>query len=183
MVEYINILIGFLLSIILLFTGIDKLLNQEEHIKSIGLYKLLHLNLIKPILIFFIMMELYLGIAYLLGYTNWINTLLFIALIGIYTAAVAINIYRGNTKISCGCGSFLQNEQLSIGIIFRNIVLIIFSILIVITEGSNTTQFFEKLLIFASALSVFIFYGISSKFLYSLKLLNRMKRKLAYFQD
>lgn len=46
-----------------------------------------------------------------------------IALLVMVTCAVAVNLLRGRTEISCGCGGSSGDQQISWGLVLRNLVL------------------------------------------------------------
>ena len=46
-----------------------------------------------------------------------------LALLGVVTTAVVVNLLRGRSEISCGCGGASGDQQLSWGLVARNVVL------------------------------------------------------------
>ncbi|MGI9252045.1 MAG: MauE/DoxX family redox-associated membrane protein [Pseudohongiellaceae bacterium] len=48
-----------------------------------------------------------------------------VLLLALYTAAIVINLWRGRRQIDCGCGFARSGQQLSWGLVLRNLVLMI----------------------------------------------------------
>jgi hypothetical protein len=108
-----------------LMTSADKIRNWRNHIISIKLYRILPNHFSVPILIIFFVTEIFISVSLLSHNITLINIVVAILLLLIYTTAVAINLIRNNKDISCGCGSIFESDRLHIGILYRNMLLVI----------------------------------------------------------
>ncbi|OUA87631.1 MauE/DoxX family redox-associated membrane protein [Bacillus thuringiensis] len=115
-----------LLVIIFLSSSLDKILNWKKHFFTAEKYKIVTGMSLTIILITLVIMELIIGIILLIQ-TNisLILILLFNFLLCCYSLVVLYSLLKGNSNISCGCGGLLESDKLHLGIIIRNIVIII----------------------------------------------------------
>lgn len=70
-----------------------------------------------------ILAETAIGVALLVPMAAPLAQLGALALLGVVTTAVAINLLRGRRGISCGCGGSSGDQQLSWGLVARNVTL------------------------------------------------------------
>lgn len=180
MVEIASTTICYLLAFILILSVIDKVKNWQQTKVKISAYKILSNNLIKPASIVFIALEIYLSVVFLFMYVKIIDILLFSLLMGIYTMAVIINIYRGNTRISCGCGGMLENDHLTVSLVFRNTTLILFSFVLFLREegAMNLTNYFFSFLL---AWTILFVYGVVTEYRTQVFYIEKLKSRLPFF--
>ena len=106
----IQYLISASASLLFLIAGMHKLANLREFQGIIDNYRLLPASLTKVTV-------LLLGITEIALCGGWLITqsalipLLSVALIGIYTLSISINLFRGRDYIDCGC-SFSKFDKL-----------------------------------------------------------------------
>lgn len=144
--------------IILIFslTSIDKILNWHKHIRIMNKYKIITGAKIQFILIFMILGELFISISLLFYGVSLASTIVFIALISLYTTAIVINLLRGNVEISCGCGSILESDRLTYRLVIRNLIFVVIFMTILSNKKYKINQLFPLEIILLLLLSICI---------------------------
>ncbi|MEI5907648.1 MauE/DoxX family redox-associated membrane protein [Bacillus spongiae] len=175
-------IISYILLLVFLFSLIDKVRNWHAFVSKVEEYRLLPKKLVKPVNYFFILIELYLVFVFLLMKFSLLNLFIFVLLICMYTGAIAINLYRGNTLISCGCGGPLENDRLSSMLLIRNLSLILLGGSLLFLDPLHY-QWADLLNAFLVSLSILLLYGVINLFSLQIKLVKRLKEKLEYFSN
>lgn len=118
---YLKLLIGF----IFITSSFSKWRGFQEHIGVISDYRILPSKY--SVIVARIDLILETLIACLLITGVWIDkvSIMAITLIGIYTLAIIINLFRGRYEISCGCGGVVGNHKLSWKLVIRNMIIIL----------------------------------------------------------
>lgn len=81
-----------------------------------------------------------------------------VPLLLLYTLAMGINIYRGNTRIDCGCGGWLSpRKQLDRNLVFRNLALAMLAMLALTISPDHHTLQITDFCVAALAFSVLCF--------------------------
>ncbi|WP_374017893.1 MauE/DoxX family redox-associated membrane protein [Paenibacillus thiaminolyticus] len=111
------------LAFLFLSTFLHKTLNYREHIRTMNAYHLVPARFIVPSFILFAAAELAIGLSLLLSGITLYHVVSIGSLLSIYTFAIGFNLMRGHRHINCGCGGILENEQLSWGLVLRNLLL------------------------------------------------------------
>jgi hypothetical protein len=113
-------------ALLLLLSAWHKVAARDRFITALGDYRLLHAALLQPASVLIPAFEAVLGIAWLAGYEPGAVAMLTAALLALYAAAIAINLWRGRVHISCGCGfggASDTDQQLSWWLVARNALL------------------------------------------------------------
>lgn len=114
--------IGATLSIVLLFSALQKLRDPVVFAAAVENYRLLPDALVPIVARGLPLLELAAGVLLLFPETCILGGYLTLALLAAVTSAVAINLNRGNTNIDCGCGG-LSSQPLSWVLVARNVML------------------------------------------------------------
>lgn len=134
-----RLFIRFTLGILLISVALSKLLHRRDFRGAIQDYRLIpaaletSLKLSGLLSVLVPPLELLLGIAIISGVFLVPALLLGILLLSVYTAALIINLRRGRSELSCGCGGILGNHQISWWMVGRNILLLAGTLLLLIT--------------------------------------------------
>lgn len=128
------IVISFILGIVLFLSAWDKVKDLKKTFVKIEAYRLLHKKIVKPFAIIATLLEFYLSFRLVSLNFNVVDGLMFTILMSIFMIGIGINLYVGNTEISCGCGGVLEKDRLSINHIYRNAILIFTALLIAFSE-------------------------------------------------
>jgi hypothetical protein len=113
-------------ALLLLLSAWHKVSARDRFIAALGNYRLLPVALLRPAAFLIPAFEAVLGVAWLAGYEPGAVATLTAALLALYAAAIAINLWRGRVHISCGCGfggASGTDQQLSWWLVARNVLL------------------------------------------------------------
>ncbi|SMO65640.1 MauE/DoxX family redox-associated membrane protein [Melghirimyces algeriensis] len=111
------------LAILFLTTAWSKWRGWDRHTQLMTAYRIIPSGWVPWFLGGFLISECYIALTLLLFGFQPITIGLGLGLLFLYTGAVVINLVRGNQDISCGCGSVLESDRLSWGLVVRNLFL------------------------------------------------------------
>lgn len=104
-------------------------------------------------------LEMGLGVALLVPLLQPSALVATFILFGSYTAAIAINVYRGRREIDCGCAGPHHVQPISMGLVVRNSLLLLsLGAALAIAPASLNLQLGVWLLAFTIALVAVLFY-------------------------
>jgi len=165
--------IGYQAAAELTFTG--KIVDADEALrlgmvaKVVEHDQLLPEALVKPASRIIPIVEMLLGGSWLLSfYQSSVTAIASCTLLGIYAAAVGINIYRGRVHFDCGCGFGRRSGQeqfLSGGLVLRNIVLIAAALLTLAPTGTRAIGFGDYLTLAAALLALALLFAAANQLL------------------
>lgn len=160
-------ILRILLATLFLSTGFDKLMKKEEHFVILKEYRIIPEKLNRLLGTIEIYIEVITGIMLLIGLFVKTFGLIAIFLLLTYSYAIGLNLYRGRKEISCGCGGIAGNHHLSWKLIFRNSILIIILLCVLIFQSSlGTIDFlfkgysFEDVFPFKVYIVTFLWWGL-----------------------
>ena len=153
MIAELELFIRICMAIIFLSSSISKYNTLEKHIGIIENYKVLPPHWSRVLGKLDILVEFSIGTLLLLGLFQFLSGLIAGSLLLIYTVAIVINILRGRTEISCGCGGVLGNHNLSWKLVIRNIALV--SICIVVSLNKEILFSIDAIIFRNKSLEVF----------------------------
>lgn len=166
MINYFSLYLSFFISILFFSTSYTKLKSFNKHMYSINMYNIIPGKFIKLFAIIDIFLEFITSILLSLNFLFHFDVLLICLILITYCIAIIHNIKKGNSEMNCGCGGFLGDQQLSWKIVYRNMLLLIISVFLLIDPSNfnffsfdhNMTYFLITILIFGySFISIFIF--------------------------
>ena len=158
--------IGF--GLLLLLAAVHKLTALEKFRATLSAYEVLPLALIAPASILVPSIEVLLGVAWLLALQPVFVALASAVLLSAYTSAIAINLLRGRVHIDCGCGmasSAGSDQQLSWGLVLRNLVLIIAALTATMPASERTIGIVDYVTLIAGLLAIVLLYGAANQLL------------------
>ena len=89
-------------------------------------------------------------------------------LLGAYTTAISINLFRGRIHIDCGCGMAStagRDQQLSWGLVARNIVLIVAALAATLPATERAIGMVDYVTLVAGLLAIVLLYGAANQLL------------------
>jgi hypothetical protein len=101
-----------------------KVLDRARFAASLGAYALLPARLVSPSAWLLPALECSLAIGLLYAPTREPTAIASMALLAIYTGAIAVNLARGRREIDCGCFASSARVPLSPWLVVRNLILI-----------------------------------------------------------
>ncbi|UCE85051.1 MAG: DoxX family membrane protein [Deltaproteobacteria bacterium] len=103
--------------------------------------------------------ELCVGIALFAGVAPRLAALAAAALLGSYSAAIAVNLARGRRDIDCGCAGPGARRPLSEGLLARNAVLIFGAALCALPSGARPLVWVDALTVTAGVAALALLYA------------------------
>jgi len=113
--------------LLFLLGAVHKLTSLTEFRAILADYRLLPTAVVAPVAAGVGVLEAGLGAAWLFAADKSLPAIVTVALLSVYAAGIAINLFRGRTHISCGCSfgrSAGGDDLLSWGLVGRNLVLV-----------------------------------------------------------
>lgn len=114
------------LALLFLPAAWHKISAHAQFVAALNDYRLLPQPLLRPVAASLPVVEAALAVAWLAGERGGVLAAATAALLAVYAAAMAINLWRGRARISCGCGlgrSAEGDAQLSWWLVARNLLL------------------------------------------------------------
>ncbi len=166
------ITVGF--TLLLIGAGGHKLTNRTRFRAILQAYEILPVVLVTIAALTLGIVELVLGFAWAAGWQTelvaWVTALLLTA----YALAIAINLIRGRSYIDCGCG-FASTigktkeqdgiQQLSIGLLLRNAVLITGALVATLQTTDRLLGVIDYVGVVAASLILLLLYGAFNQLL------------------
>ena len=122
--KHLILLIRFGLAFLFVVSGVLKIIEPQAFADSINGYKLLPIPVVNIFAIIIPWVELLAGLSLLTKQYLVSGSILIILLSFIFIVAVSSAMLRG-LDINCGCFSITSNEKVGVGIILRDIGLVI----------------------------------------------------------
>ena len=133
--------------------GLAKLRHREFLTGVVANYRLVPAAIIGPVAMVLPPVELALGIVLILS-GHWLAAAGAAALLLVFAAAMAINIWRGRSQIDCGCGRSQLRQPLSWLLVGRNIALS--AVLLPRLLPSPASTLVDVTIAFAGGLAIFV---------------------------
>jgi hypothetical protein len=155
-------------ALLLLFSAWHKLVARDSFIVALGDYQLLPAALLRPAAVLIPVFEAVLGVTWLAGYEPRVVALLTAALLALYAAAIAINLWRGRVHISCGCGfggASGTDQQLSWWLVARNVLLGAVAVLAALPAASRELGLYDWLTVVLALAACGTLYAGASQLL------------------
>ena len=127
LVYYTIAILRLYLALIFIFSGLDKINDLNGFAQSIENYKILPLYLINITAIIIPWIEVVAGSLLLLGIWIKENSVIILALLLVFTAALIIALAKG-LNINCGCQGAAYAKRIGIAKILENIAYIIVAV-------------------------------------------------------
>jgi uncharacterized membrane protein YphA (DoxX/SURF4 family) len=115
--------VSTLVALVLLAAGTAKLANWREFIEVVRNYQLLPARASTLMGYLLPITELIIGITLVFGLFTSLSLLIALSLFLMFGSAVAINLIRGRSDISCGCFGPGQGHKLTWNLVTRNAML------------------------------------------------------------
>ena len=98
----------------------------------------------------------------LLAPTRAVSALLLIALLGLFTAAIGVNLARGRRDIDCGCFGPALRQGLSGWLLVRNGILVAFAVALLLPAGGRRIGAFDVITILFGAAALVMLYAAAN---------------------
>lgn len=172
--------ISVALGVMFLLAGYHKLADGAAFRITLLEYQVMPEALVAPASRMIPVIEILLGGAWLAGWHGGgLTAIASAGLLGIYAAAIALNILRGRVHFDCGCGfgGKRDNEQyLSGGLIVRNVVLIAVALSTLLPVTPRALVFADYVILFAALLALASLFGAANQLLANRAAINTWRK-------
>ncbi|CAM5786039.1 MauE/DoxX family redox-associated membrane protein [Castellaniella caeni] len=156
------------LVVVLWLGAFDKLRHFAEFEAAVSGYRLLPTALQRPFAVLFVLAELASGALLLLPAARASGALAALGVVLLASAGVVVNLLRGNTDVSCGCGGLAQaSTGLSWWLVLRNGLLAALAVIVGAGMGARPLGWLDGLTFFGLTLSVLALYLVFNQLLAS----------------
>lgn len=155
-------------ALLLLLAAWHKVAARPEFVAAVGDYRLLPDVALPLAGLLLPCIEVLLGLAWLAGYAPGAVAWMTAALLGLYAAAIAINLRRGRVHISCGCGfggTAGRDPPLSWWLVARNLLLGAVALLAVLPPAGRELGGYDWLTLVLALLASLVLYAGGSQLL------------------
>lgn len=146
------------LAALLLSSAWHKLRDAGAFRAALAGYALVPAALVTPVALLLMTAELVIGLGLLLPQSRG-AAYGSAALMAVYSAAIAINLGRGRTRIDCGCGGPAGALPLSAALVARNVLLMGLSLCAALPVTSRPLAAADAIVIAAATLSFAFLYA------------------------
>lgn len=165
------------LAVILLAGAISKLRDVQAWFHAVEQFGLLSSRLTRPASIVVLAAELASGLLLLLPHTRVAGAMAAVLLLVIVTSAVIVDLRRGRTDISCGCGGLGSDQRLSWALVVRNLVLLACASLLALPELPRALSSVDQAFSVAGALAIAGLYATANQILATQPRLSQLRRE------
>ena len=164
------------LSYLFVVGGCQKLADSRYFQQVVSDYQILPERWSSPLARALPLLEVCAGLAVLVPPARATALLLIAALLAGYSAAIAINVYRGRTDLDCGCSGPGQEQTISHWLLGRNLALIALAIVASIApQPALFSPLGWGLALLGAALAA-LFYHVANQLIANHNLLGRIAR-------
>ncbi len=150
-----------------------KLRGARQFRATLDAYRLLPRALLGPAAMVIIGAEAALVLA-LIGGHPWAGAGA-VALLGLYTAAIGVNLARGRREIDCGCGGPAARQSLSGALLVRNGVLIAAALGIAAPVGTRPLHALDAFTVVSGTVAALVLYVAANQLLALVPRLRRLR--------
>ena len=167
--------LGF--ALLFLIAAAHKFSNREHFRASFEAYEIIPVHLSALVAKIIPPLELLLGIGWLafglFAIEFKLVALISAGLLASYALAIGVNIKRGRNYIDCGC-SFSNSsapktdggsQQISLGLFYRNVLLVVMAIVCVIPVSDRSLQLVDFFGLLFSVIALILLYGTFNQIL------------------
>jgi hypothetical protein len=149
------------LSLALIFcaSGAMKLRDLEMFEGSLANYQLVPLWMEKPLAHLLPIIECATAAGLLMASTRTVAAATLLALLTIFTGAIAINLARGRTNIDCGCFGPALRQELSGWLLLRNLFLLTIAAIVILPVSGRAIESLDVATIMLGAMTLVILYA------------------------
>jgi len=152
-------LCAFALALIFGASGVMKLRDVEIFEGSLANYQLVPTWMEKPLAYLLPMIECASAAGLLIAPTRAMAASMLLALLAIFTAAIALNLARGRTNIDCGCFGPALRQALSGWLLVRNLFLMMVAAIAILPATDRTLEPLDVVTMVLGAFTFAILYA------------------------
>ena len=181
--------LGF--ALLFLIAAAHKFSNREHFRASFEAYEIIPASLSALVTKIIPPLELLLAFGWLafglFAIEFKLVTLVSVGLLVSYALAIGINLKRGRNYIDCGCTFPHSNtsnadsgsQQISLGLFYRNVLLIIMAVICIIPGSDRSLQLVDFFGLFFSVVTLILLYGTFNQILTTRNTINSWRKNNA----
>lgn len=123
MKDFFSVAARMIIGGIFIVAGFAKLLDGENFLTTVQRLGFVPVGLILPSMTLIVQSEIWLGLALVVGFRTRMVAALLSGLVSVFVLVIVFALLRG-TVVDCGCFGPLDSEQIGIGVITRDMLLI-----------------------------------------------------------
>jgi len=155
----IRLLCAFALALIFGGSGAMKLRDLEMFEGSLANYQLVPKWTEKPLAFLFPILEISAAAGVLFASTRSLAGSMLLALLMVFTGALAISLARGRVDIDCGCFGPALRQKLSAALLWRNLFLVVVAAIALMHETGRALNAIDTATIAMGATTLVILYA------------------------
>ena len=155
-------------ALLFLIAAVHKLAGAARFRAVLADYQLLPDALVPPMTRVVAVIELLLGLGWLIAYRTPVIAVISTMLLAVYAAAIGINLVRGRVHIGCGCGfggTADEDQQLSWGLVLRNGALIVAAAVAALPPAQRQLGVVDYVSLIAAVLASVLLYAAANQLL------------------
>ncbi len=174
-------LISIFFSVLLLGASLHKFSDRVRFQGIVSSYRLVPAPLLVTIVLGIPVLELGIGLAWLVGLQPKLVALATALLLTTYTLAIGINILRNNTEIDCGCGfsgttdKSTSYQTLTLALPLRNILLIALALLSLLPTTHRLLGLVDYLSIALGSVVMLLLYAALNQLMANWQIINNWR--------
>jgi len=148
-------------SLVLIFgaSGVMKLRDLGMFEGSLANYQLVPMWMERPLAYLLPIIECIAVAGLLMTSTRALAASTLLALLTIFSGAIAINLARGRIHIDCGCFGPALRQELSGWLLLRNLFLMILAAVVILPESDRAVESLDVVTIVLGAMTLVILYA------------------------
>lgn len=150
------------LALLLGAAGVHKLRDTLGFMAVLQSYELLPHGLLRPVTLLLPWLEIVAAAGLLLAFRQPVVVLLAAALLLTYGAAMALSLFQGRRIADCGCQAGAQRQAVSWPLVWRNLILMLLALNLLLPPSGRTLVFYDWLVIGCVLLSGSAFYLLAN---------------------
>lgn len=155
---FITMTAQYCVALVMLAGGLHKVADIGRFAEVISAYRIIPGCLERPVVVLLIGIELGIGTALIVPRVREQAAWGAACLLGLYFAAIALNILRGRRQLDCGCSFHGRAAGLSGSHLVRNVLLVLLAVVASIAESGRIVGLLDRVQITAAVLCLTLIY-------------------------
>ena len=151
--------LALFVSMVFAAAGLTKVAAWQALPAVVQNFRILPGWLVLPASILLPPLEILIATGILLARTRMWAAALAAILFAVFGAALAINLYRGQRQIDCGCFRSDLRQPISAAVVLRNLMLVLCALVVLTGSGAATLSPFAWALASGGAITLFLCYA------------------------
>lgn len=139
MIPWILTFLRLILASVFLLAGVEKVREPRLFVRQVAAYHVLPSALVKPLAYALPWGEILLAVTLLAGFEMKVSAGISTSLMVAFSLLIGINLVRGRKDIDCGCFGVRHPEKISLKLLGRDLLFLLFSLVLLRYGGGLLT--------------------------------------------